>query len=90
VTWHSKGHIAEVTSEQGRDFIFLSPESGSGEKVVEFGSSRLSFQGDAGAVKVRGDRAWLSLGSAGRISLGDERLESDGGGASVQVRFAPN
>ena len=89
VTWHSRGHIAEVISEQGRDFVFLSPESGSGAKRAEFGANSVSFQGDAGAVKIRGDRAWLSLGSAGEVSLGGERLESDGGGVSKMVRFKP-
>ena len=87
VSWHAKGHIAEVASKEGQDFIFLSPQSNSGIKNLETGGNRLSFKGAAGSVRIRDNRAWLSLGASGNITLGSERLESDVGEASKRVRI---
>jgi hypothetical protein len=90
VTWHSEGQIAKVVSKDGQDFIFLSPQSSSGIKKFESGGNRLSFQGAAGSVRIRDNRARLSLGATGKITLGSESLESKTGKASKQVPFSPS
>jgi len=71
VAWSADGRIATVVSKGAEDYVFLSPGA------FKARSGKVSFQGTAGAVRIRGKKAALTLGAGGEISLGDETLVSD-------------
>jgi hypothetical protein len=71
VTWHGDGRIAEVTSVLGTDFVFLALAN------AAVGHDDVSFTGTAGAVQLRGKTTIVSLGAAGNVAHGKNRLKAD-------------
>jgi len=79
VTWHADGHIAEVHSTAGTDYVFLGGQSRPPEQLFKIEDKDLSFRGSSGSVRVRGQHVTLSLGAAGRIDFGESSLVSESG-----------
>ncbi|OPZ27890.1 MAG: hypothetical protein BWZ02_01485 [Lentisphaerae bacterium ADurb.BinA184] len=69
----SEGALKIVTPE-GTDYVFLSPDT-----AVAFRDAEVSFDGRAGAVRMRGDEVRLILASgAGRVGYKEHTLRGDG------------
>ena len=71
VTAIADGRGVKVESGAGTDYVFLSAEP------FAFKQGDIAFEGTAGSIQLRGGRARLSLGAAGSISSGSQKLKSD-------------
>jgi len=86
VTWHAEGRIAEVVSATGKDYVFVTPKQVrrfDSEATVEgesfaTTSGKVSFEGSAGAVQIRGKQTTLTLGAAGSVRSGRKELTAAG------------
>jgi hypothetical protein len=77
VTWLADGRVAKVQSAAGTDYVFADSDNSTREYAVD--RNRVSFKGAAGAVRIRGRRATLTLGAAGSIRYGRHTLTGDAG-----------
>jgi hypothetical protein len=72
----------------GKDYVFVTPKVQPGEPTKQFKTAdgRLTFQGTAGSVQVRGNGETITLGAAGEIRIGDKKLASE----TATTRTIPN
>ena len=70
VTTVADGKGVKVETETGTDYLFVSKQR------FQFHQGDLTFDGTAGAIQVRPNGTFLSLGAAGRIAFGEQSLEA--------------
>jgi hypothetical protein len=70
VTTMADGKGVKVETEAGTDYLFVSKQR------FQFHQGDLAFDGTAGAIQVRPNGTFLSLGAAGRIAFGEQSLEA--------------
>ncbi len=69
VTPIADGKGVKVQQNGGTDYVFVSPQP------ITVSEGTLSFAGTVGLVQLRAGKATLSLGAAGKIAYGSDRLE---------------
>ncbi len=81
VAWHADGRIAEVQSAAGTDYVFLTTPtpfvSTPADEQFAIPNRQLSFQGRVGAVQIRHSSTILTLGLAGTVQAGNQKLTAD-------------
>ncbi len=68
VTSLADGKAVRVKSTFGTDWVFLS------DKPFSFKEGSISFEGTSGLVKIRGDKATITLGAPGKLSARDQSI----------------
>ena len=73
VRWHADGQIAEVKLGMRTDYVHLSSDASPTPKNAGRG---IHFTGQAGAILGKPSRAIITLGSPGKITRGEDKLQS--------------
>ena len=75
----AEGKVIQVQSGDTTDYVFLSNEP------FTFKQGTISFEGTAGLLRLRGDKATLTLGAGGKLSARGQSIEKK---ATAPVRVA--
>jgi hypothetical protein len=64
------GKVIKVTSDKGTDYVFVSL------KPFDYKDEAVSFSGTVGVIQLRGATVTLTLGAAGSIGSGNDKLQA--------------